>query len=78
MKNQYSISFEYVKKGKAKGTRYGDPHAVFIQIRKDQTRSTKVHIYQTDGVTDSIIPHWKTFDISELANVEILDNKPKI
>ncbi len=50
---------------------------MFIQIRKDQTRSTKVHIYQTDGVTDSIIPHWKTFDISELANVEILDNKPK-
>jgi hypothetical protein len=72
-----SISFEYNKEGKVPGQRIGNPHAVFILRRLDETESTKVHIVQTEGVTDSVpnFPEFRTFDISELSGVEIIESK---
>ncbi|EOT1755346.1 hypothetical protein ACNHYK_000009 [Citrobacter koseri] len=72
------ISFEYIKEGKVRGERIGNTHAVFIMRRKDNTESTKVHIVQTAGVTDSEpnFPEFRMFDISELANIRILDDSP--
>ncbi|KIS42561.1 hypothetical protein [Kosakonia radicincitans] len=73
------ISFEYIKEGKVRGERIGNTHAIFIMRRKDGTESTKVHIVQTAGVTDSApnFPEFKTFDLTELDNVMILDGAPQ-
>lgn len=71
-----SLSFEYNKDGKIPGERVGNPHAVFILRRVDGTESTKVHIVQTGGVTDSLpnFPEFRTFDISELSGLKILES----
>ena len=47
--------------------------------RKDNTESTKVHIVQTGGVTDSApnFPEFRMFDLSELDNIRILDDLPE-
>jgi len=67
------VSFEYNKQGKTPGLRVGNPHAVFIMRRKDGTESTKVHIVQVGGVSDSgqEFPSFRMFDLSELSDVEI-------
>lgn len=69
------ITFEYNKAGKILGQRIGNPHAVFIMRRKDGSESTKVHIYQTGGVSDSaqVLPDFRTFDLLELTNVSIVE-----
>ncbi|MBD0845110.1 hypothetical protein PB70LOC_01969 [Pectobacterium versatile] len=73
-----SISFEYNKEGKINGTRFGNPHAVFIMRKKDNSESTKTHIVQTAGVSDSEkdFPDFRLFDITEITNVQILDSEP--
>jgi hypothetical protein len=73
-----SISFEYNREGKVRGERIGNPHAVFIFTAKSGEQSTKVHIVQTDGVSDSRLekpfPDFRMFNIEELDNVKILEN----
>ncbi|MBV8873566.1 MAG: hypothetical protein JO014_12710 [Metakosakonia sp.] len=73
------ISFEYIKEGKVRGERIGNTHAIFIMRRKDGTESTKVHIVQTAGVTDSEpnFPEFRMFDLTELNNVIVLDESPR-
>lgn len=68
------ITFEYNKPGKTAGRRVGDPYAVFIMRRKDGSESTKVHIFQTDGVSDSgqELPSFRLFDMVELTNIQII------
>jgi len=67
------VVFEYNKPSKIHGIRIGNPHAVFIMRRKDGSESTKVHIVQTSGVSDSEqeFPSFRMFDLKELSNVEI-------
>jgi len=67
------IRFQYNKEGKTPGLRIGDPHAVFIFRRKDGTESTKVHVVQTGGVSDSgqEFPSFRMFDLEELSHVEL-------
>lgn len=67
------VSFQYNKQGKTPGPRVGNPHAVFILRRKDGTESTKVHIVQTGGVSDSgqEFPSFRMFDLGELSDVEL-------
>lgn len=74
IKKKSKISFEYNKSGKPSGKRFGDPHAVFIFRKIDGTESTKVHIVQTAGVTDTPekIPEFRMFDLTELSSVQIL------
>lgn len=74
IKKMAKISFEYNKTGKVSGTRFGDPHAVFIMRRKDNTESTKVDIFQTGGASDTgqELPGWRMFDLSELTDIRIL------
>lgn len=73
------ISFEYNKEGKTPGPREGNPHAVFILRRKDKSESTKVHILQTDGVSDSgqEFPSFRMFDLEEISQVQVLENRPQ-
>lgn len=70
------ISFEYNKEGKVAGERVGNTHAIFIMRKKDESESTKVHLVQTSGVTDSGKGYneFRTFDILEISNVKILDD----
>jgi len=76
---QKSISFTYNKPGKIPGQRIGNPHAVWVMRKKDGTESTKVHVVQTGGVSDSgqELPSFRMFDLGVLADVEVLsDSKP--
>jgi len=72
------ISFEYNKRGKTPGKRIGNPHAVWVLRKKDGTESTKVHIVQVDGVTDSgqEFPSFRMFDLSEMSAVNELSGHP--
>lgn len=71
-----SISFGYNKVGKIQGNRIGNPHAIFIYRAKDGRESTKVHLVQIDGVTDSEpnFPEFRTFNIEEITNVTIIES----
>ena len=46
------IKFSYPKPGKVEGERIGNPHAVYLYTDKDGIVSTKIHIWQTEGVSD--------------------------
>jgi len=72
------ISFEYNKPGKTPGKRIGNPHAVWVMRKKDGTESTKVHILQVGGVTDSghEFPSFRMFDLSEITMTEELSGHP--
>lgn len=74
IKNKYVISFEYLKEGKVRGVRIGNPHAVFNMHKKDHSTSIKIHIYQTGGVsdTDEKLPSFRMFDIENLNSVSII------
>jgi len=73
------ISFEYNKAGKTAGTRIGNVHAVFIFTAKSGVQSTKVHIVQTAGISDSKeekpFPDFRSFNLEELSNIMILDKE---
>ncbi|MDY8047090.1 hypothetical protein [Paenibacillus polymyxa] len=75
------ITFTYNKPGKIQGTRIGNVHAVFIFIAKSGLKSTKVHIVQTAGVSDSDcenpFPDFRMFDIGTIDNIEILESEPQ-
>lgn len=70
------ISFRYKKSGKNPGERIGNTHAIWVMRKKDGTESTKVHIFQTDGVSDSgqELPSFRMFDLDTLSEVEILED----
>ncbi len=67
------ITFEYNKPDKTPGVRVGNPHAIFIMRKKDGSESTKVHIVQTSGVSDSKqeFPSFRQFNLTEISNVRI-------
>ncbi|MFI5450712.1 hypothetical protein ACHMWN_01015 [Pedobacter sp. UC225_61] len=78
IKNRKPISFEYNKEGKIRGTRIGNPHAVFIFTSKTNVTSTKIHIVQTDGVSDSKelkpFPDFRMFNIEDLTSMVVLED----
>lgn len=80
VKKKKSISFEYNKPGKTSGKRFGNVHAIFIFTAKIGTQSTKLHIVQTAGVSDSKLtnpfPDFRMFNIGDISNIEILSNEP--
>ncbi len=76
IRSKSSISFKYDLPEKVHGTRRGDPYAVFIIHKNDGTESTKVHILQTDGVTESNkpFPSFRMFNLQDLSNIIIINN----
>ncbi len=77
IKNRNQISYEYNKEGKVTGRRIGNPYAIFIYTAKNtRIQSTKVHIVQTDGVSDSLdknpLPSFRMYNIEDISNLEIL------
>ncbi|HWB26563.1 MAG TPA: hypothetical protein VG738_13850 [Chitinophagaceae bacterium] len=81
IKQRKPISFEYNKPGKIGGLRIGNPHAVFIFTAKSGEMSTKIHIVQTDGVSDSKdikpFPDFRMFNIEDLSNLSTIDDAPQ-
>lgn len=75
IRNKKTISFEYQKSDKISGTRYGNPYAIYFS--KDG-KKTMVHIFQTDGVSDSIkrnpLSSWRTFELKSITNVQVYDS----
>lgn len=76
IETQKPVSFTYNKPGKTPGKRIGNPHAVWVMRKQDGTESTKVHVVQVDGVSDSgqEFPSFRMFDLSVLADVEVLSD----
>lgn len=74
------ISFEYNKVGKVEGIRIGNPHAVFIFTSKAGVTSTKIHLVQTGGVSDTLesspFPDFRMFNIEDLSNVNLIEDGP--
>lgn len=80
IKQRKPVSFEYNKPGKISGQRIGNPHAVFIFTSKAGEKSTKIHIVQTAGVSDSKdekpFPDFRMFNIEDLSDLTILNDSP--
>jgi len=80
IKQRKPVSFEYNKPNKTPGQRIGNTHAVFIFTSKAGEQSTKVHIVQTAGVSDTVhespFPDFRLFNIGELSNVIMLKDHP--
>tara|TARA_B100000378_G_C17818030_1_gene333333 strand:- start:167 stop:499 length:333 start_codon:yes stop_codon:yes gene_type:complete len=78
VENRQPISFQYNRADKTKGVRIGNVHAIFIFTSKKGEISTKLHIVQTDGVSDSgdkgDFPFWRTFNIDFISDVKILED----
>ena len=78
IEDRLPISFQYNKPGKTVGTRIGNPHAVFIFTSIKGEISTKLHIIQTEGVSDTAdkgdFPFWRLFNIENISEVKILEN----
>jgi hypothetical protein len=81
VENRLPISFQYNKPDKSEGIRIGNVHAIFIFTSKKREISTKLHIVQTDGVSDSAdkgdFPFWRTFNIDFISDVKILEDSGK-
>ncbi len=73
------ISFTYNKLGKTPGIRIGNPHAVWVMRKKDGTESTKVHVLQTEGISDSNekLPSFRLFDLGEMRDVVVHEDQPQ-
>lgn len=72
VKQRRCISFEYHCENRVTGTRFGDPHAIFVAT----TDSLNVHIWKTGGVsTDKRkkMPDWRAYKVKHILNVQILD-----
>lgn len=74
------ISFEYNKTGKVSGTRIGNVYAIFIFTSKTGEKSTKLHIVQTSGVSDTKeekpFPDFRMFNIGDIEKIQVLSDEP--
>jgi len=62
------ISFQYIRPGKTPGRRMGNPHAVFIRRLQDGEEHVYLHLWQTEGLTDSgqALPSWRQFFLNDI------------
>ncbi len=76
---QKMVSFTYNKLDGPSGKRYGNPHAIYIIRKIDDSESTKVDIVQVGGVSESKreFPSFRTFDLDKLEDVEMDDSQEK-
>lgn len=76
IRRRVPIDFEYIRPGKTLGARIGDPHAVFIKRLKSGEERVYLHLWQTDGVTDSNenIPGWRQFFLNDIHNPLLLED----
>jgi hypothetical protein len=75
IKRKKCITFEYIKAGKVRGWRHGNPHVIFGHPSTDNLCT---HIYQTGGVSDSKeeLPGWRLFLMEHILDLNILEDQP--
>jgi len=74
---QKPMRFEYVKEGKIRGHRIGNPHIIFRGTTKDGIPRTWCHIVQTGGVSDTlqVFPDWRMFITDSIQDVQIIQDE---
>lgn len=80
IENRNHISYQYNKPGKIFGERIGHPYAVYFFTTKTGVKSTKVHIVQIEGVSDTKtekpFPSFRQYNLEELSDLIILSDRP--
>lgn len=73
IRSRKSIKFQYLRIGKVKGIRYGNPHAIYTD---KGTNNINLHIYQISGVSDSgdPLPGWRTISLRYISDLSIIDS----
>jgi predicted DNA-binding transcriptional regulator YafY len=71
------IRFEYSRPGSPAGVRVGNPHAIYVNKRKDGGMSTMVDIFQTSGVSGhpEKLPGWRPFKLEKMESIELLTDE---
>jgi hypothetical protein len=66
------IRFRYMRPGKTEGWRVGNPHAVFIKRLKSGVEKAYLHLWQTEGASDSAqaLPSWRQYFLNDIHVVE--------
>jgi len=74
IKSCIPIRFRYIREGKTPELRIGNPHAVFIKRLKNGTENVYIHLWQTDGASDSKqpLPSWRQCFFDGINDVELL------
>ncbi|MDD2735212.1 MAG: hypothetical protein PHF56_14845 [Desulfuromonadaceae bacterium] len=82
IKSLTPIRFRYIREGKTAELRIGNPHAVFIRRLKNGDENVYLHLWQTDGASDSKdlkqpLPSWRQCFLDCITDVELLsENAP--
>ena len=68
------IRFRYVRPGKTEGWRVGNPHAVFVKDLKSGIENVYLHLWQTEGASDSgqPLPSWRQYFLDSIEAVELV------
>lgn len=69
------ISFEYEAADRAVGTRYGNPHVLFVSPFSIDT----IDIFKTGGVSTETLrplPAWRQYKIANIKNIIIQQDAP--
>lgn len=74
IKSRTPIRFRYIREGKTTELRSGNPHAVFIRRLKNGDENVYIHLWQTDGASDSKqpLPSWRQCFLDSIHEVELL------
>ncbi len=77
IENRQPISFQYNRPGKTEGVRIGNAHAIYIFTSDAGAISTKLHLVQTKGVSDTANKeaksYWRTFNMEYISDINILN-----
>lgn len=80
IENRLHISYQYNKPGKIFGVRIGHPYAVYFFTTQSGVTSTKVHVVQIEGVSDTNtekpFPSFRQHNIEDMSDVQILIDRP--
>lgn len=75
IKARKPIEFEY--DDGLDGKRIGNPHIIFMRTLKSGKVSVYLHLWQTDGVSKSNVPDWKTHLCDKIKSAKILNEAPQ-
>lgn len=75
IKERKPIEFEY--DDGLDGKRIGNPHIIFMRTLKSGKVSVYLHLWQTDGVSNSNVPYWKTHLCEKIKSAKILNAAPQ-
>jgi len=75
IKERKPIIFEY--DDGLDGERIGNPHIIFMHKLKSGKVSVYLHLWQTEGVSKSNVPDWKTHLCDKIKSARIIHTAPQ-